>query len=94
MVNYADEEFLGSFAAIASALVSFSMKTNLLVYIRIAEALEELDSPQPAGTPGATGTLIMEVNNRVQTMGVDITDEELDSVSLLVKGHMLVEVLH
>ena len=46
--NYADEEFLGSFAAIASALISFCKKTNLPVYIRIAEALEELDAPQLA----------------------------------------------
>jgi len=44
----ADEEFLGSFAAIASALISFCKKTNLPVYIRIAEALEELDAPQLA----------------------------------------------
>jgi hypothetical protein len=47
---------MGSFSAIAFALVSFCMKTNLPVYIRITEALEELNSPQPAGTLSATVT--------------------------------------
>jgi hypothetical protein len=32
----ADEEFMGSFAAIAVALISFCNKTELPVYIRIA----------------------------------------------------------
>jgi hypothetical protein len=36
-LSYAvDEEFLGSFAAIASALFSFCRKTNLPVYIKTA----------------------------------------------------------
>jgi hypothetical protein len=40
-----DEKFLGACAAITSALISLCKKTNLPVYIRIAEALEELDAP-------------------------------------------------
>ena len=46
----ADEEFLGSFAAIAAALISFCRKTEQRVYIRIAEALESLDDPESEGT--------------------------------------------
>jgi hypothetical protein len=36
----ADEEFLGSFAGIASALIYFCRNTDLTAYIRIVEALE------------------------------------------------------
>jgi hypothetical protein len=46
----ADEEFLGSFAAIAAALISFCRKTEQRVYIRIAEALESLHDPENEGT--------------------------------------------
>ena len=45
LINYDNEEFLGSFTAIASALISFYRKTNLPVFSNIAEALEELDAP-------------------------------------------------
>jgi len=38
----ADEEFLGAFAAIAPSLVSLCMKTNLPIFIRIAEVVEAL----------------------------------------------------
>ena len=36
----ANEEFMGSFAGIAAALISFCRNTELPAYIRIAEALE------------------------------------------------------
>ena len=38
----ADEEFLGSFAAIVASLISFCQKMELPVNIRIVEALEGL----------------------------------------------------
>jgi hypothetical protein len=41
-----DEKFVGSFAAIATALISFCMKTEQQVFIRIAEAPESLDDPE------------------------------------------------
>jgi len=44
----ADEEFLGSFAAIAASLITFSRKTEQHVYIRIAEALEALATRREA----------------------------------------------
>ena len=37
-----DEEYLGSFAGIAAALIFFCKKNELPVYIKIAEALETL----------------------------------------------------
>ncbi len=40
LVSAADEEFLGSFAGIATALTSLCKSTELPVYIRIAEALK------------------------------------------------------
>ena len=36
----ADEEFIGSFAGIAAALITFYKNTELSAYIKIAEALE------------------------------------------------------
>ena len=45
----ADEELLGSFAAIASSLVTFCMKTKLPIYMCIAEAMEALaDATDPS----------------------------------------------
>ncbi len=38
----ADEEFLGSFAGISASLIAFCRKTELPVYIAIAEALESM----------------------------------------------------
>jgi hypothetical protein len=43
----ANEEFLGSFAEIAAALITFCKNTELDVYIRIAEAIERTDDPYP-----------------------------------------------
>ena len=62
------------------------------VYIGVAEALEEIDSPQPAGSMGATVTKVREKSNMLQALGVDITEEELESAFQLVKGHVQVEV--
>jgi len=45
LVNFADEEVLFSFVSISSTLMYFCMKTNLQVYIKKVEALEEMDSP-------------------------------------------------
>ena len=90
--NSADEKFLGSFAAIASAIISFYRITNLPVYIRIAEALEELDAPQLAVPLCALAAKVKEVSDMLLSHVSDITDEELISASHLVKGHRTVEV--
>jgi hypothetical protein len=67
----ADEEFLGSFTTIASSLISFYRKTELPIYIRIAEALEALADTvdQTAGevrsNPTPMLTAIRDVAERV-----------------------------
>jgi hypothetical protein len=43
--DFADEEILGSFAAIEAALIFFCRKTEQRVYTRIVKALESLDNP-------------------------------------------------
>jgi hypothetical protein len=87
----ADEEFLGSFAAIAAALISFCRKTELRVYIRIAEALESLDDPE---SEGACPTLrgVQEVMLRTETLREPLTTEETASATDLVRGTRTVEV--
>jgi hypothetical protein len=45
LVASADEEFMGYFAGIATALISFCRNTELPVYITIAEALERTENP-------------------------------------------------
>ena len=45
LVASADEEFLGSFAGIATALISFCRKTELPFYIMFAKALERTKDP-------------------------------------------------
>jgi hypothetical protein len=62
------------------------------VYIRIAEAPEELDAPQPAVPLCAAAAKVKKVSDRLHSQETDITDEELVSAFHLVKGHMLVEV--
>ncbi len=81
MVSSADEEFMGSFAAIVSSLIAFYRKTYMQVYIRISEALEELDSPLPRSYTSATVANVREVSERLQAQGPDITAKELASAS-------------
>jgi hypothetical protein len=80
---------MGSFAAIAFALISFCRKTNLPVYIRIAEALEELDAPHLAAPLCATVAKVKEVSDQLHFHETDITDEKQVSASQLVKGQRL-----
>jgi hypothetical protein len=65
--NSADEEFLGFFAAIASALISFCRKTNLPVNIRIAEAMEEPDAPYLAVSLCATVAKVKEASDMLHS---------------------------
>jgi hypothetical protein len=79
--NSANEEFLGFFAAIASPLISICRNTNEPVYIRIAEALEELDAPQPVVSLCTTVEKVREVRDILHSQEADITNEELVSAS-------------
>ena len=65
--NSADEEFQGSFAAIASAIISLCRKTNMPVYIRIAEALKEMDASQLAVPLCASAAKVKEVSDKLHS---------------------------
>jgi len=70
---YTDEEYLGSFAGIAAALIFFGKKTELSVYIRIAEALETMEDPDAC--PGCpTGEGMKAVNKRMEATREPLSD--------------------
>jgi hypothetical protein len=87
----ADEEFLGSFAAIAATLISLCRKTEQRVYIRIAEALESLDGPESKETcPTLRG--VLEVMSRTEILRDPLTEEETAGATDLIKGTRTVVV--
>jgi hypothetical protein len=101
LTRSADEEFLGSFASIAASLISFCRKTELEVYIRIAEALEDLgdtleqledDLLSPTGQQSDTLASIRTVSERASISMSPPTGEELNLVTQLIRGHSIVEV--
>ena len=97
-----DEEFLGSFAAIVASLISSCQKTELEIYIRIAEALEDLGDTEeqqednlrsPTGHQCDTLAAIRSVSERVSIFVSPPTGEELNLATQLIRGHSIVEVL-
>jgi hypothetical protein len=97
--NDADEEFLGSYAGITSSLITFCRRTELPVYIRFVEALEDLDpleqaswSDHPVRTPCATISEVLEVAERSYAPTARVTSEELQLATQLVRGHNTAEV--
>ena len=91
LVSAADEEFLGSFAGIAGALISFCMNTELQVYIRIAEALEGTEAE--GGTESACATVkgVKKAFQRTEWLREPLTEEESNTATELIKGIILVE---
>jgi len=97
----ADEEFIGSFAAIASSLISFCRKTNLPIYIRIAEALEALADPcvtesdvSDGDSSSSSSSLLLDIRDtadRVEHALSPLSAEELNLATQLIKGHSVVE---
>jgi hypothetical protein len=83
---------VGSFAAITHSLIKFCRNTGSRVYTRIAEALEELDSPTGMAPTCATVTNIKEVFDTVLLDVGDIAQDEIGVATQLVKGHRMVEV--
>ena len=86
-----DEEFLGSFAGIIASLISLCKKTELPVYIRIAEALETLEDPD-ARPRCSLVEGVREVNDKMDAMRTPLSDAETALATELVKGSRLVEV--
>jgi len=101
LASSADEDFLGSFAGIASSLIEFCRKTELPIYIGIAEALEALgdtadmleeDLPPSAELPCLSVAAIAVVAARVSTSLSIPSDVELRTATRLVRGHAVVKV--
>jgi hypothetical protein len=88
----ADEELLGSFAAIATALISFCRKTKLHVYIRIAEALESMDDESQGSISCPTLERIKEAMDRTTTLREPLSVEEVATAMELIRGARTVEV--
>ena len=92
---------MGSFAGIASSLVKFCRKTDLPIYIDIAEALEALgdaaemleeDLPPTKELPCVSVSAIATAAARVATSLSIPSDEEMLTVNHLVRGHSVVKV--
>ncbi len=90
--DFADEEFLGSFAAIVVALISSCKKTEQRVYIRIAEALESLDDPEKEGTADPTLRGVMEVMSKTENLREPLTEGETAVANDMIRGTRTVEV--
>jgi len=101
LARSADEKFVGSFAGIASSLIEFCRKTELPVYIGIAEALEALcdtvdmveeDLPPSEELPYLSVAAIAAAAAMPTTSLSIPSDEELRTATQLVRGHAVVEV--
>ena len=89
----ASEEFLGSFAWIAATLISFCMNTELEVYIKIAEALERTDDPDPDAVMGcATIEGVKGAYARTSELREPLSEAEIQTAKELVRGSRVVEV--
>ncbi len=91
LVTSVDEEFLGSFAGIAASLISFCKNTKLQVYIKIAEALEQMeDLDVDMGCTSMDG--VKEAYERTGELREPLSEVESRSATELVIGSRLVEV--
>ena len=87
----AEEEFIGSFAAIAASLITLCKKTEQHAYIRIAEALEALDDTE-GGVSYPTLEGVKEAMTRTTTRREPLSAEETEGATDLVRGTRTVEV--
>jgi len=93
-----NEEFIGSFAAIASSSISFCMNTILLIYIRIVEAVEALAysgvalEDEVMSNPAPMLTAILNTAERAEEALSPLSTDELNMATQLIKGHSVVEV--
>jgi hypothetical protein len=91
----ANEEFLGSFAAIAAFLIAFCRKTELPIYIDMADALESMGnegdmSDETADNPCEVLDVVKFAVERASSALSQTSDEELALASQLIRGHSVV----
>ncbi len=87
----ADEEFVGSFAGIPSALIAFCRNTLIPAYIRIAEALEGTESEEADAGDSAIDREVKEAYARMEERRRPISEEEFKTTTALVRGCKMVE---
>ena len=90
VISAADEEFLGSFAGIATPLISFCTSTELPAYIRISKALQGTENGV-VDTGCATVKGVKEASERTGWMREPLSEEESSTATELVKGSRVVE---
>jgi hypothetical protein len=93
----ADEEFLGSFTTIAASLFAFFRKTELPIYIRIAQALESLgDTGDPKDEseeyPFDILAALRATSDRTSSDISHSTEEEPPLAKQIIRGYSVVEV--
>jgi hypothetical protein len=82
-----DEEFVGSFAGIASALISFNRNTELPAYIiKIVEALEGTESEEAEVGDCAIAREVKEAYARMDGRRNPLSEEESKTATALMKG--------
>ena len=91
------EEFLGSFATIAASLIAFYRKTELPIYIAMADALESMGddgdtSDETVDNPCEVLEDVKSAAERASSALSQTSDEELALASHLIRGHSVVEV--
>jgi hypothetical protein len=85
------DEFMGSFAGIAAALISFCRNTELPAYIRIAEALEGTKGEGVGECECATMKGVKEAFERMEWLREPLSEEESNTATELMKGSIVVE---
>ena len=93
-IRAADEELLGSWASDAADLISFFRSKDLIVYDKLANALEAMadeDGDQTAPIIPAVASLPA-ASTRAHIFLLDITQAEMDFATATVMGERIVEI--
>ena len=92
----ADEEFLGSWAAISAPLSEFFRATGEPIYEDLADVLDSMAEDPALSDPTATEipaiAAFRSISNRAHSSFADITENELELATSLSRGHRTVEV--
>jgi hypothetical protein len=91
MALAANEELMGSFAGIAASLISFYRNTELPVYIRIAEALEETKGEGVVESECATVKGVKKAFERMEWLREPLFEEKSKTTTEQMKGSRVVE---